>query len=57
MLMQAGGVWSTETGWTQAWITTMLIMNDLNTNIWEFTEESEIADDFEEFKSSMLQAN
>ncbi len=48
------GVWSTETGWTQAWITTMLMMHDLNTNIWGFTSESKIADNFEEYKGRML---
>ena len=48
------GVWSTETGWTQAWIATMLMINDLDTNIWDFTCESKIADGFEEYKSIML---
>jgi len=51
------GVWSTETGWTQAWITTMLMINDLNTNIWDFTSESKIADNFEEYKNIMLKNN
>ena len=48
------GVWSTETGWTQVWITSMLMINDLDTNIWDFTSESEISDNFEKYKNSML---
>jgi hypothetical protein len=51
------GVWTTETGWTQAWITTMLMMNELNTNIWDFTSNSKIADGFVEYKTIMLENN
>jgi hypothetical protein len=48
------GVWSTETGWTQAWITSMLMINELDTNVWDFTSESKISDNFEKYKNNML---
>ncbi len=48
------GVWSTETGWTQGWITTMLMMQELDTNLWDFTAESKIASSFEKYKHMML---
>jgi hypothetical protein len=37
------GVWSTETGWTQAWITSVLAMRHLNTSLWDLTAKSQIA--------------
>ncbi len=49
------GVWSTETGWTQGWITTMLMMQELNTNFWDFTKKSKIADSFDKYKKLMLE--
>lgn len=49
------GVWSTETGWTQGWITTMLMMQELNTNFWDFTSQSNAADTFEKYKKLMLE--
>lgn len=48
------GVWSTETGWTQSWISTMLTLNHLNTTVWDFSSNSKIADKFEEYKVQML---
>ncbi len=49
------GVWSTETGWTQGWITTMLMMQELNTNFWDFTSGSRIAGSFEKYRKLMLE--
>ena len=37
------GVWSTETGWTQAWITSVLAMRRLKTSFWDLTANSQIA--------------
>ncbi|MGD1104697.1 MAG: hypothetical protein ABSA59_21850, partial [Terriglobia bacterium] len=37
------GVWSTETGWTQAWITSVLAMRHLKTSLWDLTAKSQIA--------------
>jgi hypothetical protein len=48
------GVWSTEAGWTQGWIATMLMMGELNTNLWEFTKGSSIGDSFEKYRKLML---
>jgi len=48
------GVWSTETGWTQGWITSMLMIQELDTNVWDFTADSKIADSFEKYRSMML---
>jgi hypothetical protein len=47
---QGWGVWSTETGWTQGWIATMLMMQELKTNIWDFTAESKVALHFEDYQ-------
>ena len=48
------GVWSTETGWTQGWIASMLVFNELNTNFWDFTANSKIADQFDIMGIKML---
>jgi hypothetical protein len=48
------GVWSTESGWTQGWITTMLMMHKLNTNVWDFTANSQIVNAFNKYKDRML---
>jgi hypothetical protein len=48
------GVWSTETGWTQGWITTMLMMQEMNTNFWDFTAGGNIVDCFGKYKEMML---
>ncbi len=37
------GVWSTETGWTQAWITSVLAMRRMKTSLWELTAKSQVA--------------
>ena len=36
------GVWSTETGWTQAWIASVLGMRQMKTSLWELTSGSRI---------------
>ncbi len=48
------GAWATETGWTQAWIVTMLMMKSQNQNLWDFTASSKIADHFEKYRKMML---
>ena len=37
------GVWSTETGWTQSWITSVLAMRRMMTSLWDLTAKSQIA--------------
>jgi len=48
------GAWSTETGWTQGWIVSMLAMQELHSNLWDFTAESKIAKHFEKYQKMML---
>jgi hypothetical protein len=36
------GVWSTETGWTQAWITSVLALRHMRTSLWDLTAHSNI---------------
>jgi hypothetical protein len=36
------GAWSTESGWTQAWITAVLGMRQRNTSLWDLTSSSKI---------------
>lgn len=42
----AWGVWATETGWCQAWISNTLSMKALNTNLWDFSNQTTINDYF-----------
>ena len=37
------GPWSIESGWTQAWITSVLAMRHLKTSCWDLTAKSRIA--------------
>ncbi len=48
------GVWTTETGWTQAWITSTIMLNELQTTIWDFTRQSKVKESFAEIKDKML---
>lgn len=48
------GIWSTETGWTQAWITNTLAMEQLGTCIWDMTADTTVKEYFPEVKKTML---
>lgn len=37
------GAWSIESGWTQAWITSVLAMRQMNTSLWDLTADSHVA--------------
>lgn len=37
------GAWSIESGWTQAWITSVLAMRQMKTSLWDLTANSRIA--------------
>jgi hypothetical protein len=50
----AWGVWCTETGWTQAWISNTLSMKVLETNVWDYTQNSSIENSFEDTAVLML---
>ena len=49
------GAWSIESGWTQSWITTVLALRQMDTSLWELTEDSRIEKHFEELRQQMLQ--
>jgi hypothetical protein len=48
------GVWATETGWTQSWITSVFALRQLNTSFWDLTKQSKIGDRFERLRRGML---
>jgi hypothetical protein len=37
------GAWSVETGWTQAWIASLLAMRHMRTSLWQLTAGSRVA--------------
>ena len=39
----AWGAWCIESGWTQAWITSVLAMRELKSSLWDLTAKSRIA--------------
>ena len=48
------GVWCTESGWTQSWITGVLAMRQLKTSLWDFVPRSHIQKDFDALRKQML---
>lgn len=50
----AWGIWATETGWSQAWISNTLSMKVLNTNLWDYSKTTTVDDHFEETATVML---
>ena len=46
--------WAIESGWTQAWITSVLAMRCLGTSLWDLTAESRVAEHFPELVAEML---
>lgn len=48
------GVWSTETGWTQGWITSVLAMRQMKTSLWDLTKSSRINRHFDRLRAQML---
>ncbi len=48
------GVWCAETGWCQAWISAALSLQELDTNIWDYTSGSTVREHFEEKAALML---
>jgi hypothetical protein len=36
------GAWSTQTGWSQNWIASTLVLRELNTSLWELTRDHPI---------------
>ncbi len=48
------GAWSIETGWTQAWIPTVLSLRELNLNLWDISKNSQIAKHWPQIHPRML---
>lgn len=48
------GVWSTETGWTQGWITSILALRQMKTSLWEKTAATTAGTYIEKLRVSML---
>jgi len=51
------GAWSTETGWTQSWITAVLALRQMRTSLWEVTHDSNIELNFANMRKEMLPDN
>lgn len=49
------GAWAIESGWTQAWITSVLAMRQMNTSLWDLTADSKISRYFEKYKKMMME--
>jgi hypothetical protein len=48
------GAWSMESGWTQAWITSVLAMRQMKTTLWDLTAGSKIGSGYAELRREML---
>ena len=48
------GAWSIETGWTQAWIPTVLTMRELNKDLWSITKNSKVEKRFDKIRRQMI---
>jgi len=48
------GPWSIETGWTQAWITSVFAMRRLKTSLWGLTANSQIARHMDKLLPAMM---
>lgn len=48
------GVWSMETGWTQAWITSVLALRHLKASFWDLTVNSTIGRHMEKLRPLLI---
>jgi len=48
------GAWSIESGWTQGWIAAVLAMRQMDTSLWELTENSKIERHFDRLRRQMI---
>jgi len=48
------GAWAIETGWTQAWIPTVLAMRQLGLNLWDISSRSRVVKHWETVREQML---
>lgn len=48
------GVWSIESGWTQAWITSVLAMRQMDTSLWDMSEDIDCEGIFDSLRWEMI---
>jgi hypothetical protein len=48
------GAWCMETGWSQAWIASVLAMREMKTSLWDLTIQSQAGKHFEKLRAVML---
>ncbi|MCE5277997.1 MAG: hypothetical protein ABFD92_13820 [Planctomycetaceae bacterium] len=48
------GVWSIESGWTQAWIVSVLAMREMKTSFWDVTGKVDLRGPTAEYAAAML---
>jgi hypothetical protein len=48
------GIWATESGWTQGWITSVLALRQMQTSYWDLTRKHDIAKHFAAIRQTML---
>ena len=48
------GTWSTETGWTQGWIASVMALRHKKTSLWDHTADSKIGRHFDKYRKIML---
>ena len=48
------GAWCIESGWGQSWITAVLALRQVNTSLWDITNDSKIEDHFDKLRKQML---
>jgi hypothetical protein len=48
------GAWAIETGWTQAWITSVLALRQMGTSFWDLTSQSKIGAGYARMREEML---
>ena len=48
------GAWSIETGWSQSWITAVLSLRQMETSLWEITNDSKVEDHYNNLRKEML---
>lgn len=48
------GAWAIESGWTQSWIISILALREMDTSIWDLTENLKVDQHFIRLKDEML---
>jgi hypothetical protein len=48
------GAWSIETGWSQAWIPSVLAMREMDINLWDITARSKVLKGFDSIRRQMI---